>query len=119
MKPENPIYVKFELQEALNSKKDLISSEIILLKISQAMSNYNLYRQKELSNKLKILKKIQELKEDIDTIQKNMPKPKVPRAIEKEEGEIIKIKEIKHPASTDLEKQLEEIQKRLMEFQAK
>ena len=119
MKPENPIYVKFELQDALNSKKDLISSELLLLKISQSMNNYNFYRQKELSNKIKILKKIQELKSDIEEIQKNMPKPKVPKTIEKEEEEIITIKEVKKTANTDLERQLEEIQKRLLEFESK
>ncbi len=107
------------MQDALYSKKELISSEITLLKISKAIEKYNLYRQTELALKIKMFRKIQEVKEDIEAIKQHFPKPKVPKEHEEEVKEVIPvIKEIKlkEDASVSLEKQLEEIQARLREF---
>jgi hypothetical protein len=116
MKQENPVYVKFDLQDALYSKKSLISSEITLLKISKSIGKYNLYRQAELQNKLKILKKVQEVKADFDLLKENFPKLKIQKNKEVI-NEIVKIKETKKEnLSSDLEKQLEEIQARLRQF---
>ncbi len=108
------------MPDALYFKKDLISSEITLLNISKTIGRYNLYRQAELALKIKILKRIQEVKEDIEAIKENFPKPKIEKKNEEKINPFLLIEDIKKDTKEDatlgLERQLEEIQARLREF---
>ncbi|GAI84149.1 unnamed protein product, partial [marine sediment metagenome] len=54
MSSENLIHVKLEYDEALQSKKDILSSEISLLRIAKAIKKHRLLRSDELKTKAKL-----------------------------------------------------------------
>lgn len=121
---DNLIHVRFEYEEALEAKKDILSSEMGILKISRIMKKYHLLRIDEFRNKTKLLKKITELKSSITGLQQALPKIKIPRILEKEISEkekeperIKKIREEKYGEEEgDLESQLRKIQEKLREI---
>lgn len=111
----NPIHIKLEYPEAVDSKKNALNSEINLLKISKTIKNYSLLRKKEQNKKLKILKLIKETKTELGKIQKNLPKVEIPEILqEHENAEEIKIKE---KNNKDLESQLQDIREKLKSLQ--
>jgi len=116
MKNENLIHIKFEYEEALQSKKDILLSEMNLLKISKTIKNYSSLRLEELDLKLKLFKKIKEINADLGKLQISLPRLKIPEILKKEEDdeEISKVKEIKErPPEGDIEYELQEIQDKL------
>lgn len=116
MKNENLIHIKFEYEEALQSKKDILLSEMNLLKISKTMKNYSSLRLEELDLKLKLFKKIKEINADLGKLQISLPRLKIPEILKKDEDdeEISKVKEIKErPYEEDIEYELQEIQDKL------
>jgi len=125
MKSENLIHIKFEYDSALESKKDILASEIDLLKISQRLSRYKESREKELDIKLKAEKKVKALKSDIIKLQDLLPKIKIPKILkpeaessEKEEvEEEIITPRIKEEGKSQVEMELEEIQRKLGSLQ--
>lgn len=85
-KKEEPlIHLRFQYLEAKRAKKDILSSEINLLKIAQAMKNYQTLRMEELKRKEKIEAKMKSLRSDITKINKLLPKVKMPKILKKEE----------------------------------
>lgn len=116
MKNENLIHIKFEYEEALQSKKDILLSEMNLLKISKTIKNYSSLRLEELDLKLKLFKKIKEINADLRKLQISLPRLKIPEILKKDEDteEISKVKEIKErPYEGDIEYELQEIQDKL------
>jgi len=121
MNSENLIHIKLEYKGALQAKKDIISSQIALLKVARRIKRYQIYRSEELELKLKLLKKTRELKTNIGKLQRIMPKPKIPAILKKEEHVQKEEKEqtgLKYHEG-DLEEQLQEIQRKLNELQNK
>ena len=121
MKSENLIHIKFEYDSALESKKDILASEIDLLKISQRLSKYKESRVKELDIKLKVEKKIKALKSDIIKLQDLLPKIKIPKILKPEaetpEKEEIITPRVKEEGKSQVEMELEEIQRKLGSLQ--
>lgn len=117
---ENLIHIKLEYGEALQTKRDVLSSQIGLLRIAKTIRGYGFYRSNELELKLILYKKIKELKMNLGKLQKTLPKLKIPEIIKKEGWEKTepKSKKIK-PPERNIEEQLQEIQKRLNELQRK
>ncbi len=120
MANENLIHVKLEFDEAIKSKRDILSSEMGLLKIIKAIKNRQALREEEFKVKINLAKKIRDLKADITKLQVILPKIKIPDILqEKSEdentGRIAQIKKKTH--SDDLESQLEEIQSRLRQLE--
>ncbi len=115
---ENPIHIKLRHEEAIQTKKDILSSQITLLRIAKAIRGYSVYRSGELELKLVLYKKIKELKMNLGKLQKTLPKLKIPDILRKEGQEKTepKSKKIKSP-ERNIEEQLQEIQKRLNELQ--
>ena len=115
---ENLIHIKLGYREAIQAKRDLLSSQITLLRIAKAIREYGIYRSGELELKLILYKKIKELKMNLGKLQKTLPKLKIPDILKKEGQEKTepKSKKIK-PPERDIEGQLQEIQKRLNELQ--
>lgn len=115
----NPVHIKLEGYEAIEGKKDLLSSEMSLLKISKSLSNYKKLRIEELSKKQLIKKKFSEVKKNITRIQSLLPLLKLPKILKKEseEMEIAQDEEneseIPRIKSYDIESQLREIQVKL------
>ena len=115
MKNENLIHVKLEYGEALESKRDVLSSEMNLLRIAKTIKNYRILRTEELKTKSKLSRKLKEIITNIKKIQTTLPKLKIPEILNKdreiEEPDKSKIKERQFDDS--LESQLQEIQEKL------
>jgi hypothetical protein len=128
MKSENLIHVKFEYGSALEAKRDILASEIDLLKISQRLKKYLEYRDQELTIKEDMERKLRALKLDFGRLQNLLPPVQIPEILkhsqhkakkvleEKEEMPQRMVKEIPS-GHDDLEMQLQEIQNRLSSLQ--
>ena len=120
IKNESLIHVKLEHGEAIQSKKDILSSEMNLLRILQIIKKYHWLRSEELQLKLKLNKKAKGLVVNIKKLQKILPELQLPNILQKEHNEI-KTENIKmnipeteeNPYDKNLELQLFEIQEKL------
>jgi len=119
MKSEKLIHIKFEYDSALDCKKDILSSEIDLLRMSQKLENYHDLRNEELDLKVKVEKRLKALKLDIGRLQNLLPKIKIPKILkpESERKEEPVHKEVTRPKEDKIETELQEIQKRLSSLQ--
>ncbi len=127
MKEENLIHIKLEYEEALQSKRDLLSTEVNLLRIAKVIRNYRLVRTKEMELKLALVRKIHSLKAEITKMQQVLPKIKIPAILQEQLGieEPGNFSDVEEPfsklksfnSSNDLESQLREIQEKLRELQ--
>ena len=121
MPNENLIHIKLERREALESKRDVLASQITLLKLLKRINMYRVHRAREFELKLTLSKKIKELKTNLGSLQRALPMLKIPRLLNKnidadfEEKKVLK----KGMAIKDLsiEGQLQEIQRKLDELQ--
>jgi len=114
MSNQNLIHIKFEYWEAVQSKKDLLSSEMNLLKVGRTIKKYHSFRNKELKSKIKLHKKVKEIKSNLNKLHTLLPKIKIPEILKDEETGELKIKEPKKEVyEKDIENQLQEIQNRL------
>lgn len=115
---ENFIHIKLEREEALIAKKDILASQITLLKILKKINSYRAYRARELELKIDLYRKMRELKMMIGSLEKAFPKIKVPKMLNKEE----KVeKPVRRTEVRDLsiEGQLQEIQRKLDQLQGR
>jgi hypothetical protein len=111
----NLIHLRFNPSETITGKKDILMSEISLLKIGQNLSNYKKLRLEEIKRKEKIQAKIKLIKKDLAKLHRALPKIKIPKILEKENPKIEKkgIKEDTVKKYGTVEDQLKEIQARL------
>ncbi|MFH1801675.1 MAG: hypothetical protein ABH804_02470 [archaeon] len=117
---ENLIHIKLEYSEAVQSKKDVLSSEMSLLKIAKTIKRYRALRSEEIKMKSKLYKEIKETSMNLRKMQTILPKIEIPQIIKKNNSEefeekIKKTKEQNYDQS--LEAQLREIQERLRTIQ--
>jgi|TARA_Y100000310_G_scaffold130751_2_gene129872 hypothetical protein len=109
MKNESLIHVKFDYDEALQSKRDLLDTERFLMISTTKAKKYHSLKDEELKIKINLQKKVKELVTDIKKIQKNLPK------IESEEEvrakKTTETKKVEH--GDDIGSQLKEIQGKL------
>ena len=113
---ENPIHVKLASSEAIEGKKDLLNSEMSILKIYENISNYRKLRVDEINKKRLILKKFYEIKKNLTRIQNLFPTLRIPEILKKEinESSIEEKASIKVPKiKGNIKDQLEEIQEKL------
>ncbi len=122
MKNKSLIHIKFEYEEALRSKRDILYSEMNLLKVSKSIKNYSSFRLEELGIKLKLYKKIKEINSSIKKLQIIFPKVEIPEIL-KRENEIAEKSRIGlekkegESYNQDLEYQLQEIHEKLNNMQ--
>ncbi len=116
------IHIKFEYEEALDAKRDLLSSQMNLLRAVKILRRYELLRIEELKMKLKLQKMFEETIKDLKKMEKVLPKVKIPEILQpKFEEKSLDVKEetkkkvekgtVNHEIS--IESQLREIQDRL------
>ena len=115
---DSPIHLKFDYMQAKDAKRDLLSSQLNLLKISQSIENYKELRKKELENKEKIKSKIKLLKTNLTNLEKNLPKIVLPKILKRDQ----QVVEIEKPSQKmaiygTIEDQLKEIQRKLKELE--
>lgn len=114
MADENPVYFKLEYGESLESKKDILYSEMSLLSLLKIIKKYNSWRSDEMVLKAQAYKQIKELGLLVKKMKSSLPFLKIP---EKEKKEELK-KEVsttrkKEDSDDALKSQLQEIQNRL------
>ncbi len=112
MEEENPVYVKLEYYESLASKRDLLSSEKILLNIIRIIKRYHAIKLEQLRMRSHLHKSVKELDLLIKKVKSSFPFVDIPELTKHEEL----IKEIdaeKEDSEEDIELQLEEIQRKL------
>lgn len=105
-------YVKLEYREAVDAKKELLSSQADILKTLKLIQNYKNLRKKELIKKSKIRLKLAQLKKDMNKFSIILPETQETREFEIKEREVIG--EISKNKSIDAE--LKEIQRKLAEL---
>jgi hypothetical protein len=125
MKAENLIHIKLDYGEALQSKKDILYTEMDLLRILKLIKKYKTSRLKELELKIEIQKKLRQIKKEISHIELIFPKIKIPKILKHEEYiQDIKIQkksvknQLKKPEKLrkygdEIEAQLKDLQKQL------
>ncbi len=111
MTDEKLIHVKLEYEEAVQSKKDILSLEMDLLKTIQTIKTYHKFRTEELQLKIKLHQKIKALMTEIRHLQKNLPELKIPQILKEDGIEEIIPKEKHH--DDNIESQLKKIQAKL------
>ena len=114
---ENLIHIKLERGEALESKRDVLASQIALLKILKKVNAYRAYRTKELELKIELHKKMVGLKTNLKSLEKTLPKLKIPKTLNKEEEQQEKNIRTTEVGDLSIEAQLQEIQRKLEELQ--
>ncbi len=118
------IYLKFEYDEAINSKRDALFFQASLVNIAKIIREYKKLRKEELKLKSQLYNKLKKLKTSINRINKSFPKVKTPSFLEEEEepkkkSKGKKKKEEKPKVSSDLEKELQKIQRKIQELNSK
>ena len=120
MTNENLIHVRLGYTEAFQAKRDILSTEMALLKIAKTIRGYGFYRSQELELKSILYREIKELKIALGKLQKTLPKPKIPGILKEEFGEETEPKTKKtKPHERGLEEQLQEIRRRLNDLQSR
>jgi len=100
-------HVKFDYGQALDSKKQLLSSELSLLHILRALKAYKSLRKKEFVEKNKLKTNLTSLKTKIKLIEMSFPKPApIPKTP-------IRIKGIKKHSKKTLQQEVNEIREKL------
>jgi len=115
MKNENLIHVKFEYEEAINAKKDLLQTEIALLKIAKIMKTYQVLRKNEVKIKTKLLSKLRGTTTNFKKLQSNLPKNHLFKRVSQTPKFKSPKKETKY--DKEIEDQLLEIQQKLATLQ--
>jgi len=103
------LHVRFDFDEAVNSKKELLSSEIDLLNILKKIKDYKDLRKKELIKKSLLRTKLRQLAKEIVKFRNSLPKTK---EIELEKKQARKIS-LEKGKKGRIESELKEIKERL------
>ncbi|MBU3906718.1 MAG: hypothetical protein KKA64_00535 [Nanoarchaeota archaeon] len=116
---DNLIHVKLEYEEGLQAKRDILTSEMDLIRIIKHIQRYNFLRNNEVKQKLKLKNKIRETLITIRKIQKIIPKLETQSKfrIEKEKDDFKRLEEIGKQYDQNLEIQLKDIQEKLNRLQ--
>jgi len=112
MKNENFIHVRLGHNETIQSKKDILFSQMNLIRILKSIKNYHILRAEELELKKEIHTKTKDINTNIKKIQSMFPK--IPGVVKIPQREKTSQRTSKtQTKDTDLEKELREIQERL------
>jgi hypothetical protein len=98
-----PLHIKLETGEILNSKRHLLSAQINLLNIAKKIENYRTFRKLELRTKTLLRTEMKKTNENMKNMEKLLPKAKIPE----KEAVLEKTK------TSSLEKELEKIKEEL------
>lgn len=88
--PGNVIHLKLEYCEAIENRKEVLSSEINILQLIQKIKRYHEIRKKELEKKVEIQKKLKTINVNLGKLTKLLPIFKKPKILRKSEETEIK-----------------------------
>ncbi len=125
-KGENFIHVRFEREESMQSKKDVLAAELSLVNIMKSLGRYTVLRNNELKLKARLYRELKKIGADIKRLETVMPEVEIPgilkhhkkHAKHEQKEEIEKTDEeekpkVKGKKEDSLESQLKEIQRKL------
>lgn len=123
IREEDAVHIKLDIQEGIQSRKDVLSTMVSLLKMIQVMKNYHQLRSKELEIKIEMRKRLKLLRSHLSETERKFPKLKIPELLKEEKIEekeerrkIVKIpirEKIEEKPKDDIESQLQDIQSKL------
>lgn len=122
MNQEKLIYMRLDYNEAVKSKKDILSSEATILNLIRTMKQYSPLRIEELKIKSRMHSKIKEIILNIKRLETTLPKIKIPSILKKYQSEELeeieeKIEQTKiKQYDSSIESQLQDIQDKLREL---
>ena len=103
------LHIKLDVGEAVNSKRNILSSEINFINILKKMQNYKELRKRELVRKIELKSLIRETSEQMKKFKEEMPKAKIPEI----EGSIQGTFLLEKTKKLKLEDELKEIREKL------
>ncbi len=125
-KTPETIYLKFDYDEAINSKKESLFFQASLVRVMKIMREYKKLRKEELKLKIQLYNNLKKLKSSINRINKSFPKVKTPSFLEEDEEpkktkgkKQTTKKETTPKISSDLERELQKIQGKIQELSHK
>lgn len=101
------IHVKLEAEEAINSRKTLLSTELSLLNTIKYVRDYRKLRELELKSKKNLKIELKKLNIEIKNLRKIIPKARIPET----EEEVSRT--IEKSTAKELEEELKEIKEKL------
>ncbi len=103
-------HIKITHEDALASKKNLLTSEINLLQTLRKVKNYRILRKKEITSKNKLKTQLTSLKSKLNLIESTFPEPetKIKKSERKE-----RISKKDKERGLDLHNELQEIKSKL------
>lgn len=111
------IHLRFARPSAIEGKKDILNSQIDLLKISQHITKYRKLRKTELLKKEQVQSKIKSARRDLTKLHRLLPEIKIPKILVKKEEKINKTVSETVPEEFSkygtIEDQLKQIQRKL------
>lgn len=110
---KSPVYIKFEYEEAIESKKEVLSSEMSILNIMKIMHRYNFLRSEEMKLKAQMYKMVKELNMSIRKTRGAFPFLRMPSKVKREDIVTKSAVITREHFDADLEAQLKDIQERL------
>ena len=125
MKDENLVHLKFERNEALTGKREILYSEKNMLDLIGIMKRYKELRLEELRLKTRVQRKMKETISKLQKLREVLPHPNVEKILNKKMEKNIELKEedepnpiIKKRIETDenIDLQLRDIQRKLDEL---
>ncbi len=116
MKNKNLMHLKFEYQDALESKKDILNSEKSTMMMGKIMENYASLRKAEIKKKTELQKKIKSMLNLLKKIRRNLPEVESPVISKKQREVKTEFSPEKKKYSDSMESQLREIQRKLNEI---
>jgi len=119
-KGENFIHLKFEHEEAVISRRDLLTSEIDLINLIKSLEKFMALRSLELKLKAKFFREAKKMETEIKRLEKSLPDIEVPRMLKhnvQKKKELLESSfDLKTSKNNDLESQLMEIQRKLRQL---
>jgi hypothetical protein len=120
-KGENFIHLKFEHDEATDSRRDLLSSELDLVNIMKSLNDYIAFRTLEIKLRAKLFREMKKILTDIKRLESTLPEFELPKIVKHPQKKKEEIKESvealgvkKDTKKNDsLESQLADIQRKL------
>lgn len=127
-KGESFIHVRFEREESMQSKKDVLAAELSLVNIMKSLGRYTVLRNNEIKLKTRLYREIKKIGTDIKRLETIMPEVEIPsvlkhhkkyqkhehkQEVEEQEKEVEEKPRVKGKKEDSLESQLKEIQKKL------
>lgn len=114
---ETVVHVRYDYNEAVEARKEILQLEVSLLNTLKAIKKYNEIRKEELKLKVKLLQKSVQVLTDIKKIKENLPSSHLPESIRKRKEEMIGEIEGKESYNKDIEIELERIKEKLQKLQ--